>query len=59
MWRALLVFVWLRRKGDAPLRMMRFLEDARAKHVLRTVGPRYQFRHARLQDRLAVQAAPE
>ena len=58
-WRALLVFVWLRVQGDGPLRMMHFLEDARARHVLRTVGPRYQFRHARLQDRLAMQAAPE
>jgi hypothetical protein len=32
---------------------MRFLEDARKRDVLRTVGPVYQFRHARLQDRLA------
>lgn len=34
---------------------MRFLEDARERNVLRTVGPVYQFRHARLQDRLALQ----
>jgi hypothetical protein len=34
---------------------MRFLEDARSRGVLRTVGPVCQFRHARLQDRLAVQ----
>ena len=34
---------------------MRFLEDARSRSVLRTVGPVYQFRHALLQDRLAVQ----
>ncbi|WP_426513358.1 hypothetical protein ACPPVO_23740 [Dactylosporangium sp. McL0621] len=58
-WRAFLVFIWLRAIGDGPLRMMRFLEDARAKHVLRAVGPRYQFRHTRLQDRLAMQAAPD
>jgi hypothetical protein len=32
---------------------MRFLDDARERNVLRTVGPAYQFRHARLQDRLA------
>jgi hypothetical protein len=32
---------------------MRFLEDARERNVLRTVGSVYQFRHARLQDRLA------
>ena len=36
---------------------MRFLEDARKRDVLRTVGPVYQFRHARLQDRLADQAS--
>jgi hypothetical protein len=36
-----------------PLRLMRFLEDARSRQVLRTVGPIYQFRHAKLQDRLA------
>ncbi len=35
---------------------MRFLEDARERGVLRIVGAVYQFRHARLQDRLAVQA---
>ncbi|MGC4769722.1 NACHT domain-containing protein, partial [Micromonospora sp. DT44] len=58
-WQALLVFVWLRVQGDGPLRMMHFLEDARKRHVLRTVGPRYQFRHARLQDRLAMQASRE
>jgi len=32
---------------------MEFLEDARKRGVLRTIGPIYQFRHARLQDRLA------
>jgi hypothetical protein len=33
---------------------MRFLEDAAdERHVLRKVGPRYEFRHRRLQDRLA------
>jgi hypothetical protein len=38
-----------------PMRLIHFLEDARRREVLRTVGPVYQFRHARLQDRLAVQ----
>ena len=33
---------------------MRFLEDAYARGVLRTVGPVYQFRHASLQDLLAL-----
>jgi hypothetical protein len=37
---------------------MRFLENARERNVLRTVGPVYQFRHARLQDRLAEQQFP-
>jgi hypothetical protein len=32
---------------------IRFLEDARERSVLRTVGSVYQFRHARLQDQLA------
>jgi MFS family permease len=36
-----------------PLRLIAFLEDARSRHLLRTVGPVYQFRHATLQDRLA------
>lgn len=35
-----------------PLRLIAFLEDARSKHLLRTVGPIHQFRHAKLQDRL-------
>jgi hypothetical protein len=36
-----------------PLRLIAFLEDARSRHLLRTMGPVYQFRHATLQDRLA------
>ncbi|WP_091328658.1 hypothetical protein [Micromonospora aurantiaca (nom. illeg.)] len=55
-WRALLVMVELRRTGVAPLRLLRFLDDAHRRSVLRTVGPVYQFRHARLQDRLATTA---
>jgi hypothetical protein len=35
------------------VRLMPFLEDARDRGVLRTVGPIYQFRHAKLQDQLA------
>jgi hypothetical protein len=34
---------------------MRVLEGARQRNVLRIIGPVYQFRHARLQDRLAGQ----
>ncbi|UJW32589.1 hypothetical protein L3Q67_02015 [Saccharothrix sp. AJ9571] len=52
-WAARLTFLQLKTSGSGPLRMIRFLEDASARGVLRTVGPVYQFRHARLQDRLA------
>ncbi|EOD63028.1 hypothetical protein H480_39130 [Amycolatopsis vancoresmycina DSM 44592] len=38
---------------NTPVRMMAFLEDARSRHILRTVGPAYQFRHAKLHDHLA------
>jgi len=41
-----------------PVRLMRFLNDAHRRNVLRAVGPSYQFRHARLQDRLAAAASP-
>lgn len=34
---------------------MPFLDDARTRGVLRTVGAVYQFRHATLQDHLAEQ----
>jgi hypothetical protein len=40
-------------RHKTPLRLIPFLEDARSRHLLRTVGPVYQFRHATLQDRLA------
>jgi hypothetical protein len=55
-WAASLAFAQLARGRHTPIRLMRFLEDARKRDVLRTVGPVYQFRHARLQDRLADQA---
>jgi hypothetical protein len=45
--------VYLRVHHRTALQLMRFLEDARARDLLRTVGPIYQFRHATLQDRLA------
>jgi hypothetical protein len=44
-------------RWGTPVRLMRFLEDAHDRGVLRTVGPTYQFRHARLQDRLAASAS--
>jgi len=43
--------LWCR--NEAPVHLLRFLEDARVRQVLRSVGPVYQFRHGRLQDRLA------
>jgi len=52
-WNVSAAAVQLARKWDTPPRLMRFLDDARERSVLRTVGPVYQFRHARLQDRLA------
>jgi hypothetical protein len=54
-WSSSLAFAQLAMSDRIPVRLMRFLEDARSRGVLRTVGPVYQFRHARLQDRLAAQ----
>lgn len=51
-WSSSLAFLQLARLSKTPARLMRFLEDARQRGVLRTVGPVYQFRHARLQERL-------
>jgi len=52
-WTASLAFAQLAMRWHTPARLLRFLDDARQRDVLRTVGPVYQFRHARLQDRLA------
>jgi hypothetical protein len=54
-WASSLSFAQLAVSDRTPVRLMRFLEDARTRSVLRTVGPAYQFRHGRLQDRLAAQ----
>jgi uncharacterized membrane protein (UPF0136 family) len=56
-WAVSFAFAQLARRQHTPVRLMRFLEDARERQVLRTVGPIYQFRHARLQDRLAGRAS--
>lgn len=40
-------------RGRLPWRLQAFLADAHRLGVLRQVGPVYQFRHARLRDRLA------
>jgi hypothetical protein len=52
-WASSLAMAQLARRWRTPVRLMSFLDDARERNVLRTVGPVYQFRHARLQDRLA------
>ncbi len=52
-WTATLANAQLRRRGETSVHLLSFLEDAHARQVLRCVGPVYQFRHARLQDRLA------
>jgi hypothetical protein len=44
---------WLAVRGKLPWRLMRFLDDAHRRGVLRQSGAVYQFRHARLRDRLA------
>jgi hypothetical protein len=49
-------FLVLRLTHGVPVRLLRFLDDAYDRGVMRTVGPIYQFRHARLQDRLAEEA---
>ena len=46
-------FALMRYAGWGPVRMLRFLEDARRRGVLRTAGPVYQFRHVTLQHFLA------
>lgn len=51
-WRSMLLLLQLR-NHKLPVRGMRFLEDARQRRILRTVGPLYQFRHPKLQERLA------
>jgi hypothetical protein len=56
-WSSSLAFAQLAVRRNSPLHLMRFLEDAHQRGVLRAVGPIYQFRHARLQDRLAGQTS--
>lgn len=48
---------WLSLTRRLPWRLMTFLEDAHQLGVLRQVGAVYQFRHARLQQHLAREAA--
>lgn len=48
-----LAAVQLHHEEGTPVRLMHFLEDARRRNLLRATGPVYQFRHVRLQERLA------
>jgi hypothetical protein len=52
-WPSSVALAQLAMRWHTPLRLMKFLDDARERNVLRTIGSVYQFRHARLQDRLA------
>lgn len=45
--------LWLTRRGSAPLRLMRFLDDAYQRQVLRQANGYYEFRHRSLQRYLA------
>ncbi|MEV4510917.1 hypothetical protein AB0K00_18340 [Dactylosporangium sp. NPDC049525] len=59
-WGHWLVFTrfWLPLTGKLPWRFPAFLEEAHRVGVLRQAGAFYQFRHARLQDRLCDAPAP-
>lgn len=50
---AVFTFVQISLAHGTPFRLMAFLEDARGRHIIRATGDVYQFRHAKLQDRLA------
>ncbi|RSM47030.1 NACHT domain-containing protein [Amycolatopsis balhimycina DSM 5908] len=50
--------LWLAARGHLPWHLMGFLADAHRRGVLRQVGGVYQFRHERLQARLAGLAEP-
>ncbi|WP_020659457.1 NACHT domain-containing protein [Amycolatopsis benzoatilytica] len=45
--------IWLPLSGRLPWAVTEFLGDAYARGVLRQIGATYQFRHARLQERLS------
>jgi hypothetical protein len=44
--------LWSAARKRTPVRIMRFLDDAHRRGILRRVGPVYQFRHARLLEHL-------
>jgi hypothetical protein len=49
---AALARIWLPLTGQLPWRLLTFLDNACERGILRQVGAVYQFRHARLRDRL-------
>jgi hypothetical protein len=52
-WQTMLVGLQLHAAGHGPRQLLRYLDDAHRRGILRALGPVYQFRHARLQDRLS------
>lgn len=54
-WPSFVTEIQLAIRWRTPVNLIQFLEDAHGRNILRTVGPVYQFRHARLQDHLARQ----
>lgn len=52
-WRTALLLVQLRLRGVFPVHGMHFLNHARQRQVLRTAGPKFQFKHDRLRAALA------
>jgi len=52
-WMSTVSQIHLTLRYRTPLRLNRFLDDSRERHLLHTVGPRYEFRHATHKDRLA------
>ncbi|GAA3918840.1 hypothetical protein [Actinoplanes auranticolor] len=57
-WQTFLLGLQMRAAGLGPWQLPRYLDDAHRRGVLRALGPVYQFRHARLQDRLSRPATP-
>lgn len=58
-WPTTVAWLQLRLTHQVPaVSLLPFLEDARARNILRTVGAVYQFRHATLQDQLALAPRP-
>jgi hypothetical protein len=54
-WGHWIIFVcgWSAFRGSLPFALAEFIDDAHRRGVLRQTGGAYQFRHARLQDRLS------